>query len=160
MSSKNPRSSEIKILTRNRKAHQKYSILESFEAGIALHGHEVKSLRQSRVSIEEGLVKIDRGEIFLFNVHIPPYSHLSNVEYHPTRTRKLLMHRSEIDRLEGMVQAKGMTLIPLEFYFKRGMAKVSVGLVKGKKIGDRREEIKKRESEREIRRGFRTAIIR
>lgn len=147
--------SEIKIITKNRKAHQRFSILESFEAGLALHGHEVKSLRQGKASIEESLIRIDGGEIFLFNAHIPQYSHLTHVEYHPTRTRKLLMHRREIDRLFGQVQTKGLTLIPLEIYFKRGKAKVAVGLAKGKKTEDRREEIKKRDVERDIRRAMR-----
>src|SRR4051794_32918742 len=117
----------VKIVARNRKAHYRFSILESFEAGISLYGHEVKSLRQGRANIEEGLVRAGRGGLFLFNVHIPPYSHLSHVVYEPTRTRKLLMHRREIDRLEAEVQTKGMTLIPLELYFKQGLAKVSVG---------------------------------
>ena len=130
----------------------RFTILEAFEAGISLFGHEVKSLRGGKASIEEGLVRIDRGEIFLMNVHIPPYAHLSHVEYQPTRSRKLLMHRSEIDRLDSQAQAKGLTLIPLELYFKNGKVKVTVGLAKGKKTADRREEIKKRESEREIRR--------
>ena len=143
---------EIKIITRNRKAHQKFSILESFEAGISLYGHEVKSLRQGKASIEEGLVRIDRGEIFLFNVHIPPYSHLRDIEYQPTRTRKLLMHKKEIEKLYGQVQKKGLTLVPLEIYFKRGKAKLALGLAKGKKTEDRREELKKRDVERDIRR--------
>lgn len=142
----------IKVVARNRKAHHRFSILESFEAGIALFGHEVKSLRQGRANIEDGLVRADGGELFLFNVHIPPYSHLSHVEYEPARTRKLLMHRREIDRLASQVQTKGLTLIPLELYFKQGLAKVSVGLAKGKKTEDRREELKKRDTEREIRR--------
>lgn len=142
----------LKSITKNRKAHMRFTILEAFEAGISLFGHEVKSLRGGKASIEEGLVRIDRGEIFLMNVHIPPYAHLSHVEYQPTRSRKLLMHRSEIDRLDSQAQAKGLTLIPLELYFKNGKVKVTVGLAKGKKTADRREEIKKRESEREIRR--------
>jgi SsrA-binding protein len=143
---------EVKVITRNRKVHQRFSVLEAFEAGISLFGHEVKSLRTGKASIEESVVRLDRGEIFLFNAHIPPYSHLSHVEYVPTRSRKLLMHRREIDRLEGQVRTKGLTLVPLELYFKRGVAKVSVGLAKGKKASDRRQEIKKREAEREIRR--------
>lgn len=147
---------ELKIVARNRRAHQRFSILESFEAGISLCGHEVKSLRNSKVSIEEGYVRTENGEIFLENVHIPPYSGLSHIEYNPTRKRKLLMHRKEIDRLSSEVQTKRLALIPLEIYFKRGIAKVSVGLSKGKKTVDRREEIKKREVERTIRRGFST----
>jgi SsrA-binding protein len=142
----------VKIVARNRKAHHRFAILESFEAGISLFGHEVKSLRQGRANIEDGLVRADGGELFLFNVHIPQYSHLSHVEYEPTRTRKLLMHRREIDRLAAQIQTKGMTMVPLELYFKNGLAKVTVGLAKGKNTEDRREEIKKRDTDREIRR--------
>ena len=147
-------SQEIKIVTRNRKVHQRFSILESLEAGISLYGHEVKSLRSGKASIEEGLVRLEKGEIFLFNVHIPPYPHLSHVNYLPTRTRKLLMHSKEIERLNSQVQSKGLTLVPLELYFKKGLAKVSIGLAKGKKGRDRREEMKKRETERTIKRNF------
>ena len=149
---------QIKVITRNRRAHQRFSILESFEAGISLRGHEVKSLRAGQVSIEEGVVRIEKGEIFLFNLHIPAYSHLSHVEYQPTRTRKLLMHSQEIHRLSGEVQAKGLTLVPLELYFKKGIVKVSIGLAKGKKSADRREEIIKRELERSVRRNFSTRL--
>lgn len=132
----------------------KFSILESFEAGIVLYGYEVKSLRAGRVSIEEAVVRAENGEMFLYNVHIPPYSHLSHVDYKPTRTRKLLMHRKEIEHLAGQTQSKNLTLVPLELYFKKGIAKVCVALAKGKKMADRREEIKKRETDREIRRSF------
>jgi SsrA-binding protein len=144
----------IKIITKNRKVRQKFFILESFEAGLALWGHEVKSLRQGKISIEESLVRIEKGELFLFNAHIPPYPYLSHTPYEPTRTRKLLMHRKEIDRLAGEVQTQGLTLVPLELYFKHGLAKVSVGLAKGKKTEDRREEIKKRDIERDVRRQY------
>lgn len=144
--------SGVKIVTQNRKAKQKFSILESYEAGMVLHGYEVKSLRSGKISLDEGLVRIDKGEIFLFNVHIPPYEHLSHVDYEPTRTRKLLMHKKEIEKLLNQVVTKGLALVPLEVYFKNGIAKVSVGLAKGKRVEDRREEIKKRDVEREIRR--------
>ncbi len=144
----------IKIIAKNRKAHQRFAIIESLEAGVALKGHEVKSLRQSKVTIDEGLVRINEGEIFLFNVYIAPYSHYSYKDIEPTRTRKLLMHREQIVRLSAEVQRQGMTLIPLEIYFKDGRAKVAVGLAKGKKDQDRREDIKKRDVEREIRRKY------
>ncbi len=144
----------IKSIAKNRKAHQRFAVIEALEAGLALKGHEVKSLRQSKVSIEEGLVRVNGGEIFLFNVYIAPYSHYSYKDIEPTRTRKLLMHRSEITRLSMEAQRQGMTLIPLEIYFKNGRAKVTVGLAKGKKDQDRREDIKKRDTEREIRRKF------
>lgn len=142
----------LKSIARNRKVHQRFSILEAFEAGIALLGHEVKSLRQGQCSIEEGFVRIENGQMALWNVHIPPYSHLTHGEYQPTRTRKLLMHRREIAKLSGQVQAKGLALVPLELYFKKGKAKLAVGLAKSKRSEDRREEIKKREVDRDIRR--------
>ena len=145
---------EIKIIAKNRKAHQRFFVVEAFEAGVSLFGHEVKSLREGKASLDEGLVRIDRGEIFLMNVHIPPYSHLTHVDYVPTRTRKLLMHRKEIDRLSGQVQAKGLTMVPLELYLKKGKVKLGLGLVKGKKTEDRREELKKRDVERDIRREY------
>ena len=138
------------MLIQNKKAHFDYEILEQFSAGLELFGHEVKSLRGGKASIEEGLVRIDRGEIFLFNVHIPPYEHLSHLEYNPTRSRKLLMHRSEIERLGAQVQVKGLTLIPLELYFKGGKAKVRLGLCTGKTHEDRRQTIKERETKREM----------
>ena len=143
---------EIKVVTKNRKVHQHFFVMESFEAGISLYGHEVKSLRQGKISIEEGVVRIEKDEILLMNVHIPPYSHLSHVEYNPTRTRKLLMHREEIVRIYGQVQSKGLALVPLEIYFKRGYAKVAIGLAKSKKGSDRREELKRRDAEREAQR--------
>jgi SsrA-binding protein len=143
-----------KTIVTNRKAFHRFTVIESLEAGLVLQGHEVKSLRQGQASLEEGIIRIDRGEIFLLNVHIPPYAHLSHVHYDPTRTRKLLLHRSEINRLSGQTQLKGLTLIPLELYFKDGKAKVLVALAKGKKLQDRREEIKKRDADRMIRRGF------
>lgn len=151
-------SDAIKTITKNRRVHQRFSILESFEAGISLYGHEVKSLRSGHASIEEGVVRIENGEIFLLNVHIPPYAHLSHVEYQPTRTRKLLMHRQEIQKLLGQVQTKGLTLVPLELYFKRGIAKLAVGLAKGKKMEDRREEIKKRDLARFVQKKFSTRL--
>lgn len=132
----------------------RFAVLEAFESGIVLAGYEVKSLREGKVSLEEGLVRIDKGEAFLMNVHIPPYRHLSQIEYNPTRTRKLLLHRAQIDKIANEAQTKGLALVPLELYFKNGMAKVTVGLAKGKKDEDRREEIKKRDVERDIRRAL------
>ncbi len=126
--------------------------MESFEAGLVLLGHEVKSLRSGKISLDEGLVRFDKGELFLFNVHIPPYEHLSHVEYEPTRTRKLLMHRKEIEKISSQAQVKGLALFPLEIYFKNGIVKVSVGMGKGKKDEDQREEIKKRDVDRDIHR--------
>ncbi len=119
-------------------------------------GHEVKSLRNGAANIEEGFVRIDKDQIYLMNTHIPPYPQYTLGDYEPTRTRKLLMHKKEIERLCKEIQLKGCTLVPLELYFKRGMVKVQVGLAKGKKTEDRREEIKKRDIDRQIRRHVRT----
>ncbi len=146
--------SGIKIISRNRRAHQKFTILESLEAGLMLYGYEVKSLRQGRISIDESFVDSDKGEMFLNNAHIPPYEHISHIDYNPTRKRKLLLHRKEIDRLFSRMQTERVSLIPLELYFKKGMAKVSIGLGKGKKTEDRREELKKRDTDRDIRRNL------
>lgn len=143
---------EVKIVARNRRAHQRFFVLESLEAGMSLQGHEVKSLRQGKAVIEDGLVRLDNHQAYLFNVHIPPYPFMAHVDYDPVRSRRLLLHRQQIERLSSQVQLKGLTLVPLELYFKRGIAKVSVGLCKGKKTGDQREVIKKREAERDIRR--------
>ncbi len=151
MPSKEKKEDAIQVVARNRKAHMKFAILEKLEAGISLFGHEVKSLREGKSSIEEGLVRIDKREAFLFNVYIPPYAYLSYVDYSPTRSRKLLLHRKEIERLESQVQVQKLALVPLEIYFKNGIAKVLIGLGKGKKVADRRDDIKKRDAEREMR---------
>lgn len=152
MTAKKEKEPTIQTISKNRRAHMRFSIVEAFEAGVALKGHEVKSLRQGKINLEDGLVRIENGEMHLFNVHISPYSHYSYNDIDPVRSRKMLMHRREIDKLYGEVQRQGMTLIPLEMYFKNGRVKVTVGLAKGKKTGDRREEIKKREADREIHR--------
>lgn len=154
MSSLNKKEDNIKTISRNRRARQRFTILESLEAGIVLYGYEVKSLREGKAQIEDGLVRIHNGEIFLMNAHIAPYAHLAHAEYNPTRTRKLLLHKIEINRLFNKIQLKELTLVPLEVYFKNGKVKLAIGLVKGKKREDMREEIKKREVERDIRRNY------
>ena len=141
-----------KVITVNRQARYEYYILETFETGISLTGSEVKSLREGRANLKDGFARINKGEIFLFNAHISPYSYDREKSYEPTRNRKLLMHREEIKRLTGRVSEKGLTLIPLRMYFKRGKAKVEIALAKGKKFYDKRETLKRREAEREIRR--------
>ena len=141
-----------KVITVNRQARHEYNILETFEAGVSLTGSEVKSLRDGRANLKDGFARINKGEIFLFNVHISPYRYDREGSYEPTRNRKLLMHREEIHRLTGRVSEKGLTLIPLRMYFKRGKAKVEIALAKGKKLYDKRETLKRREAEREIRR--------
>jgi len=141
----------VKVVATNRKAHYDYSIEDTFEAGIALHGTEVKALREGRVNLKESFARIDREEVILHNCHINEYSHGNIMNHNPLRTRKLLLHRKEIRRLIDETQRKGLTLIPLKVYFNdRGLAKLQLAVAKGKRQYDRRETIKKREDEREI----------
>ena len=140
----------------NRKARHDYHILETFEAGIALRGPEVKSLRAGKATLQDSFARIEKGEVFLYQMHVSPYTYTHHEDLSPTRPRKLLLHRQEIKKLEGRVQEKGLTLVPLEVFFnKHGMAKVSLALAKGKLAPDRRDDIKKRDLEREARREFR-----
>lgn len=141
-----------KTAVTNRQARYNYQILESLEAGIELKGTEVKSLREGRASLKDSFARVDDGEVFLYNCHISPYEfgNIANVE--PTRRRKLLLHKNQIGRLGGQVSQKGTTLIPLKIYFKGGIAKVELALAKGKLLYDKREAIKRRESDRELRR--------
>jgi len=141
----------MSAIATNRKARRDYAILETFEAGVALTGTEVKSLRAGRASINEAFARIERDEIWLFNAHIPEYTHGNIWNHLPTRKRKLLLHRDQIDRLMGQVATKGLALVPLELYFnKRGVVKIELALASGKTVGDRREDIKRKTAEREI----------
>jgi SsrA-binding protein len=144
----------MKIVADNRRAHFKYSILETFDGGLALTGPEVKSLRNGDVSMGDGFGRMDGGEAWLWNVHIAPYKMGSlHVTQEPTRKRKILLHRDEIRRITGKLATKGLTLIPLQIYFSdSGYAKVKLGLAKGKNIGDKREDLKKKATDRDIRR--------
>ena len=141
----------MKIVATNRKAFHDYEILETYEAGIVLKGTEVKSAKQGRINLKDSYAKIENGEIFLFNAHISPYTHGNVYNHDPRRTRKLLLHKKEIMRLYGKVKEKGLTLIPLKAYIKNGKIKIELGLCKGKKVYDKRAEIKKRDLEREMR---------
>jgi SsrA-binding protein len=138
-------------IAENRKAFHDYHLLESFEAGVALLGTEVKAIREGRVNLRDSFARIDDGEVFLYNVNISPYSHRGYAEHEPLRRRKLLLHRNEIQKLIGKTVEKGMTLVPVRMYFKNGKVKVAVSLAKGKKEYDKRETIKKRETDRETR---------
>lgn len=143
----------IKVISDNRKARFLYEILETYEAGIQLIGTEVKSIRAGKVNMQDGYVIIRNREAWLLNVHISPYQSSGDYFNHdPRRTRKLLLHRKEIDRLVGKVEQKGLTIVPLKMYLKRGMVKVSIGLAQGKKLHDKRETIKRRQDEREMQR--------
>ncbi len=138
-------------IAENRKAFHDYHILETYEAGIALLGTEVKSIREGRVNLRDSFARVEHGEVFLYNVNISPYSHRGYADHEPLRQRKLLLHRDEIRKLIGRTVEKGMTLVPLRMYLKDGRVKVAIGLAKGKKDYDKRETIKRRETERETR---------
>ncbi len=140
----------IKIVCQNKKAAHEYFIIERYEVGLALTGSEVKSLRNSKATLTDGYAKLVNGEVFLYNVHISPYSHTHHEEQEPMRARKVLMHRQEIRRLLGKVQEKGFSLIPTKVYFKDGWAKLELALAKGKKVYDKRESIKKKDEQREL----------
>jgi SsrA-binding protein len=136
----------------NRKARFSYTILESLEAGIELRGTEVKSLRNGQASLADSFARNENGELYLYNMHIPPYAFGNRFNPDPIRPRRLLLHRSQIKKLTDEVMQKRLTLVPLRVYFKNGIAKVELALAKPKKIYDKREAIKKRESDRELRR--------
>ncbi len=147
---------ETKVLINNRRARFDYEVLQTLEAGIALRGTEVKSIREGKINLTEGFCRIsERLEVFLVNVHISPYDFGNRHNHDPLRERRLLLHRSEIRRLYGLVREQGLTLIPLKLYLKRGRVKVELGLVRGKKHHDKRDSIKKKDAQREVERALR-----
>lgn len=151
----NDSSKGFKIVSDNRQARFQYEVLESYETGIVLQGTEVKSIRQGSVNLRDGYADIKDGEVWLHNVHVSPHSTASQVFNHePRRKRKLLMHSDEIRRLIGKVEQKGLTLIPLKMYLKNGRVKVSLGLCRGKKLHDKREDLKQKQAKREIERAL------
>jgi SsrA-binding protein len=155
MSDKNNKH-DIKVVATNRRAHADYEILETLEAGMILSGPEVKSLRGGKANLQDGFVRLDNNRAILMNVHIAPYAMGStHVHQEPTRSRELLLNKSEIDRWAGRVVLRGLTVVPLELYFsKRGIAKVKIGLAKGKNAPDRRQDLKKKDLQRQMRREF------
>lgn len=142
-----------KVLATNRQAFHNYFIEEKVEAGVALLGTEVKSLRQGRANLKEGYAQIRQGEVWLVNCHISPYSHGNLNNHDPLRERKLLLHREEIRRLERKRRISGLTLVPLRFYLRKGKIKLELALARGKKLYDKRETIRQRDLDRERRRG-------
>ena len=148
---KTAREEAQKIIADNRKAHHDYELLETFEAGVALLGTEVKSIREGGVNLRDSFARIEGGEVWIHNVHIRAYSSRGYSDHEPTRKRKLLLHRHEIRKLIGKTVEKGMTLVPVRMYLKDGRIKVAISLAKGKKAHDKRETIKRRETERETR---------
>ena len=148
-----------KIIAENRAARHEYFVLETYEAGIELFGTEVKSIRMGKCSIKESFIRIEKGEVYIYGMHINPYEKGNIFNKDPLRVRKLLMHRVEINKLSGKIAEKGLTLIPLQVYFKGSLVKVEVGLARGKKLYDKRADIakkdQKRETEREYKQTFR-----
>ncbi|NJP31980.1 SsrA-binding protein SmpB [Micromonospora thermarum] len=145
-----PREKGRKVVASNRKARHDYSILDTYEAGMALTGTEVKSLRAGRASLVDAFAQERNGELYLHGMHIPEYTQGTWTNHEPRRTRKLLLKRLEIDRLIGKTRESGLTLVPLQVYFSDGWAKVEIGLAKGKKAYDKRQDLAKRDADREI----------
>ena len=148
---KTEREKAQRTIAENRKARHDYHILETWEAGVALLGTEVKSIREGRVNLRDSYARVDNGEVWMQNVHISPYSHRGSSAHEELRQRKLLLHRDEIRKMVGKVAEKGLTLVPLELYFKNGRVKVLLGLARGKQAHDKRETLRRREVERETR---------
>lgn len=147
---------QIAIIARNKRARHDYEILDTWETGIVLTGTEVKALRDGRANLTDAFGVVKDGEVYLLNLHIGAYGHGSNFNHEPTRTRKLLLHRREIRRLIGAVERQGLTLVPLDLYFVRGRVKARLALVRGKQQHDKREDLKKRDADREIARAMRS----
>ena len=146
----------FKLIANNKKARFDYFIEDSYEAGIALHGTEVKSLRMGKCSIKEAFIRIEDGEMFIYGMHISPYEKGNIFNRDPIRVRKLLIHKKEINRLLGKVKQDGLTLIPLSIYFKGSIAKIQLGLCKGKKLYDKREDAAKKDAKRQIERAVKS----
>ena len=143
-----------KLIANNKKAYHDYFIEESYEAGIALHGTEVKSMRQGKCSIKESFIRIENGEVYVYGMHVSPYEKGNIFNKDPLRIKKLLLHKYEINKLSGKVAEKGLTLVPLQVYFSNGRAKVEIGLARGKKLYDKRDDIAKKDARRETEREF------
>lgn len=148
----------IKLVANNKKAYHDYFIDDKFEAGIELFGTEVKSIRMGKCSVKEAFVKIDKGEVFVYGMHVSPYEKGNIFNKDPLRVRKLLLHRSEIMKLNGKITQKGYTLVPLQVYFKGSLVKVEIGLARGKKLYDKRASMKERDTKREIDRALKERV--
>ena len=145
---------EVKLVANNKKAYHDYFILEKYEAGIVLHGTEVKSLRMGKCSIKEAFIRVENGEMYIYGMHISPYEKGNIFNKDPLRVKKLLLHKSEIRKLRGKIAEKGYTLVPLKVYFKNSLVKVEIGLARGKKLYDKRQDIAKKDQRREAEREF------
>ena len=149
----------VKVVARNRKAHHEYHVEETYEAGIVLTGTEIKSIRQGRVNLKDSYALINDGEVYLVNMHISPFEQGNRFNHDPTRTRKLLLHKGEINKLIGLTKQKGFTLVPLDLHLRNGYAKIQLALAKGKKLHDKREAVAKRDADREIRRQLKQRVL-
>ena len=143
-----------KMIANNKKAYHDYFILDTYEAGIVLHGTEVKSLRMGKCSIKESFIRIENGEVFIYGMHISPYEKGNIFNKDPLRVKKLMLHKAEINKLIGKTKEKGMAIVPLQVYFKGSLVKVEIGLAKGKKLYDKRQDIAKKDQQREASRDF------
>ena len=150
---------QTKLIANNKKAYHDYFIEEKYEAGIELYGTEVKSLRMGKCSIKESFIRIDHGEVFVYNMHISPYEKGNIFNKDPLRIKKLLLHRSEIRKITGKIAQKGYTLVPLQIYFKGSLAKVEIGLAKGTKLYDKRQDIAKKDQRRDAERSFKSTSL-
>lgn len=146
-----PKDDDETLVADNRKAFHDYHVLETFEAGVELLGTEVKGIREGKANLRDSFARVERGEVWLYHVHINPYSHRGYVDHDPKRRRKLLLHREEIRKLIGKTTEKGLTIVPTRMYFKRGRVKVAISLVRGKQLHDKRETLRRREIDRETR---------
>ncbi|MBE5958399.1 MAG: SsrA-binding protein SmpB [Lachnospiraceae bacterium] len=144
----------IKLIANNKKARHDYFIEDTFEAGVVLHGTEVKSLRMGKCSIKESFIRIEKGEVIIYGMHISPYEKGNIFNKDPMRPKKLMLHRHEINKIEGRIGEQGMTLVPLQVYFKGSLVKVEIGLAKGKKLYDKRADIAKKDQQREAAKDF------
>lgn len=148
MATKNP--TDEKLIASNKKAFHDYFILDKFEAGLVLTGTEVKSLREGRANLKDSYVIVKSGEAFLLGTHISPYTHGNRENHDPTRTRKLLLHRREIEKIDSQITTKGLTVVPLRLFFRKGKAKVEIAVVRGKQLHDKRDTEKNKEADREV----------
>ncbi len=149
----------VKLIANNKKAYHDYFIEETFEAGIALHGTEVKSLRMGKCSVKESFIRIEKGEVYVYNMHISPYEKGNIFNKDPLRTRKLLLHKSEIRKMAGAIAQKGYTIVPLKVYLKGSLVKVEIGLARGKKLYDKRQDIAKKDQRREAERNYKISNL-
>jgi len=155
----NEKNNETKIITINKKAFHNFFVLQSIETGISLKGTEVKSIKDGNINLKDGFALIRKGEAFLKNVHVSAYSYGNRINHEPLRERKLLLHKREIEKIVHKVKIKGLTLVPLKVYIKNGKVKIEIGLCKGKRLYNKKEDIKKKDEIRELKRNFKSSNL-